>query len=107
MPKHPDSFFIVHRWFDGIRNPRWGDLTDGPATKGEAIDRVLDSFRDFPPTEGTLRVWHFDEDAVRDVTEEFVLEWECANAPDEDELIEQARCDRADEWVKYQRENAA
>lgn len=105
---HPKEFYIAHRWYDLTRSSGWGALSDGPAERSEVRDMILDGFTDEAPTLGTLWVMQFRDDAPpRDVTEDMILEWEVANAPDEDALIEQARCDAADDWVKYQREVAA
>ena len=105
---HPKNFLIAHHWVDGIRNPCWGALSDGPCDRADMLDFVLDAFRDTAPTLTTLWVMQFSDDVPpRDVTEDFILEWEAAHAPNEDEMIEQARCDAADDWVKLRREGAS
>lgn len=99
---HPTDFFIVHTLMTFSRNrlpvTQWGILSDGPYDRAEAVAAITDHFRDGPPTLGNLRVFHFRDDApARDVTEDFILEWESANAPTEDEMLEQIACDRADD----------
>jgi hypothetical protein len=97
---HPADFYIVHALFIGRafpRGPVWGNLTDGPADRAEAFE-AINEHTDDAPTLGNLRVFHFRDDApARDVTEDFILEWEAAHAPTEDEMLEQIACDRADD----------
>lgn len=109
---HPADFFIVHALITFSRNrlpiTQWGSLSDGPYDRDEAMAAVTDHFRDGPPTLGTLYVRHCREgEADRDVSEDFILEWEAANAPTEDEMMEQAACDRADDYAHYARECGA
>lgn len=108
---HPSDFFVVHALMTFSRNrqpiTQWGGLSDGPYDRDEAMAAITDHFG-HTPTLGNLRVYHFRDDApARDVTEDFILEWEAANAPTEEEMLEQAICDRADDAAHYQRENAA
>lgn len=106
--KHPETFYIAHRVYDLRGGQTWGSLTDGPADRDEMLTRVMDSFRDKAPTLGNLRVWWFQDDVPpRDVTEDFITAWEVENAPSEDEMEEQRRCDDADDYAHLMRENAA
>lgn len=108
---HATDFYVVHALFSGRsfpRGPVWGSLSDGPYDRDEATVAIDNHFRDNAPTLGNLRVYHFRDDApARDVTEDFILEWEATHAPTEDEMMEQAACDRADDAAHYAREVAA
>lgn len=106
---HPEDFFVVHALMTFSRNrqpiTQWGSLSDGPYDRDEATVAIDNHFRDNAPTLGNLRVYHFRDDApARDVTEDFILEWEATHAPTEDEMMEQAACDRGDDAAHYARE---
>lgn len=108
---HPADFYVVHALFSGRafpRGPVWGSLSAGPYDRDEATVAIDNHFRDNAPTLGNLRVFHFRDDApARDVTEDFILEWEATHAPTEDEMMEQAACDRGDDAAHYARECGA
>lgn len=100
---HASDFFIVHALMTFSRNRQelteWGSLSDGPYDRDETTV-AIDNHFEVAPTLGNLRVYHFRDDApARDVTEDFILEWEAAHAPPEAEMLEQAACDWADDYA--------
>lgn len=115
MTKHPfpGDFYVVFTLFTHPRNHRetteWGNLSDGPCTRTEALDAISDHFhkRDMPrPTLANVRVFHVQADVpARDVTEDMLAEIE-AEVTDE-EAAEQDACNRADDACKLAREEAA
>lgn len=114
MQTHPQEFFVVHALLTFQRNHRsvtqWGSLSDGPYDRTEALDCISDHFREEAPTLENLRVFHFQDDVpARDVTEDILAEVEARLNPElsDEEYAEQYACDRADEWVKLQREGEA
>lgn len=106
---HPTNFYAANRLYSGRafpKGPVWGALTDGPEEREQLLTRICD---DFPEADlETLVVWHHQDDVpCRIVTEDVLAEVAARLAPTEDELAEQAACDRADDYAHRMREDAA
>lgn len=72
-PALPDTYCIVMRVFFLRGEYVWGDLSDGPVTFDNAVDRIIDSFDDavwMDPTAETVRVFEIDGRVVLDRTED-------------------------------------
>jgi hypothetical protein len=109
----PSEYYDVFAKFTHPRNHRettvWGNLSDGPCTRTEALDAVSDWFakRGMPqPTIQNVRVMHIQADVpARDVTEDVLAE--LAREMTDAEAAEQDACNRADDACKLAREEAA
>ena len=77
-PPHPTDFYTAHRIFSGRsfpNGPVWGALTDGPETRSEVIDRIVNECPE--ATLSTLIVWRFQDDVpARDVTDDILSDVE-------------------------------
>lgn len=113
MTAFPSDYYDVFALFTHPRNhsisTAWGNLSDGPITRDEAIACVADYFgkSGMPqPTTQKVRVMHVQADVpARDVTEDILAALE--REMTEEEAAEQAACERADDAAKLAREEAA
>jgi hypothetical protein len=111
MTAFPSDYYDVFALFTHPRNhgisTAWGNLSDGPVTRDEALECVADYFRGWSqPSTRTVRVMHVQADVpARDVTEDILAELE--REMTEEEAAEQWACERADDAAKLAREEAA
>lgn len=72
---YPSKFYTIHKLFTGSPFPAsgtWGTITDTPVEfAGDALECVIDAFRDDAPTRDDLRVWFFDGVRMHDMTQSF------------------------------------
>lgn len=76
-PATVSDYYTVNGFFSHIRNGGWGSLTDGFATRSEAVEAV---------TEASAQINHFsvihvnlEEGTARDVTADMLAEIEAAS----------------------------
>ena len=74
---YPDTFYIIHRRFPAdARDPdMWATILDMPGQHRDAVECVLDNFRDEAPTRDTLRVWFTDSIRIHDMTDRMIEVW--------------------------------
>jgi hypothetical protein len=80
MTPFPSQFYIAYMLFSGppFKAPCWGTILDCPEEDFEdVLEAVIDTFRDYrdPPNANTLKVFHNENGAQRDVTDQVVGAW--------------------------------
>lgn len=74
---YPATFYIVHKRFpaDAHEPALWADILDMPGQHFDAVECVLDSFRDEAPTRDTLRAFFLDGIRMHDMTDRLIAVW--------------------------------
>jgi hypothetical protein len=74
---YPATFYVIHHRFPAdARGPAvWANILDMPGQHFDAVECVLDHFRDEAPTRDTLRAWFMDGIRQHDMTDRLIEVW--------------------------------